>query len=263
MTRAPRWILFALLAVMLTGSLSALAAAKPGKKADRPERLHAARRDRLSRGHRRWTAAAATSTSLSTTDGTIFKGNVRLPGARAVGEPAAPTGARPRPAWRSTAAATCSSPVHGTGKAFVLRTSDASTLKALDSQPGSSPTFVNDVALAPGYAYFTDSLRPVILRVSRSGDTIGELEPWLGSHRHPRSPSRPASTPTASSASRAGACSSSCSRTPASCFGSTRAGAASARSAVKRRDADARRRPRVEGQPPVRAAQRTSTSRRA
>jgi Cu-Zn family superoxide dismutase len=66
-----------------------------------------------------------------------------------------------------------------TGKAFVLSTRDASTIKVLDSNPGTSQTFVNDVALAPGYAYFTDSMRPVILRVATRGSTIGQLEPWL------------------------------------------------------------------------------------
>jgi sugar lactone lactonase YvrE len=66
-----------------------------------------------------------------------------------------------------------------TGKAFVVSTRNASTLKVLDSRPGAAATFVNDVALTPGYAYFTDSFRPVILRVARRGNDIGELEPWL------------------------------------------------------------------------------------
>jgi Cu-Zn family superoxide dismutase len=61
----------------------------------------------------------------------------------------------------------------------VLSTSDGATIRVLDSQPGTSPTFVNDVALAPGYAYFTDTLRPVILRASRSADEIGGMQPWL------------------------------------------------------------------------------------
>jgi sugar lactone lactonase YvrE len=66
-----------------------------------------------------------------------------------------------------------------TGKAFVLDSKDGSTLKVLDGKPGTSPTFLNDVTLAPGFAYFTDSMRPVILRAATSGDTVGDLEPWL------------------------------------------------------------------------------------
>ena len=179
MTRLPRWILLSLLAMTLTGAVSALAVAKDGAK-------------KKSGRHAVYTLPGATvypeGIALdrrsgdfyvsSTTDGTIFKGNVGLPALA----PWAVGGADGR-----TSATGMALDGGGrlfvagaqTGKAFVLRTSDGSTLKALDSDPGSSPTFVNDVALAPGYAYFTDSLRPVILRVSRSGDTIGELEPWL------------------------------------------------------------------------------------
>lgn len=66
-----------------------------------------------------------------------------------------------------------------TGKAFVLSTKDGSTLKVLDGKAPSSDTFVNDVTLAGGYAYFTDSRRPVILRASTRGGAVGDLEPWL------------------------------------------------------------------------------------
>jgi hypothetical protein len=114
----------------------------------------------------------------STTDGTIFKGNVK----RATLTPFATGGADGR-----TTATGMKVDDHGrllvagagTGKAFVLSTSDGSTLKVLDSKPGSSQTFINDVTVADGFAYFTDSLRPVILRAATSGDSVGELEPWL------------------------------------------------------------------------------------
>jgi sugar lactone lactonase YvrE len=114
----------------------------------------------------------------STTDGTIFKGDV----GRAALTPFAPGGADGR-----TTAAGLKADARGrlfvaggaTGKAFVLSTADGSTLKVLDSRPGADATFINDVALAPGFAYFTDSTRPVILRAATSGDTVGELEPWL------------------------------------------------------------------------------------
>jgi sugar lactone lactonase YvrE len=114
----------------------------------------------------------------STIDGTIFKGNVRRTALR----PFATGGADGR-----TTATGMDVDGRGrlfvagaaTGKAFVLRTSDGSTLKVLDSKPGSSQTFINDVTVARGYAYFTDSQRPVILRAATSRDGVGEIEPWL------------------------------------------------------------------------------------
>ena len=114
----------------------------------------------------------------ATSDGTIYQGNVHRPtltpfaAGGADGRTTA-TGMTLDGRGRLFVAGA------GTGKAWVLSTRDGSTIKALDSQPGSSPTFVNDVALGRGYAYFTDSLRPVILRVSRSRGALGELEPWL------------------------------------------------------------------------------------
>jgi sugar lactone lactonase YvrE len=114
----------------------------------------------------------------STTDGTIFKGNVKrtaltpFAAGGADGRTTA-TGMKVDDRGRLLVAGA------GTGKAFVLSTSDGSTLKVLDSKPGSSQTFINDVTVAGGFAYFTDSLRPVILRAATSGDSVGELEPWL------------------------------------------------------------------------------------
>jgi sugar lactone lactonase YvrE len=114
----------------------------------------------------------------ATTDGTIFKGSI----GQAVLTPLAPGGADGR-----TTAVGLKVDGRGrlfvaggaTGKAFVLSAADGRTLRVLDSRPGSSQTFINDVALAPGFAYFTDSVRPVVLRAATSGDGVGELEPWL------------------------------------------------------------------------------------
>jgi sugar lactone lactonase YvrE len=114
----------------------------------------------------------------STTDGTIFRGDV----GKGALTPFAAGGAGGR-----TTAVGLGVDGRGrlfvaggaTGRVFVLGTSDGRTLKVLDSRPGTDPTFVNDVALTPGFAYFTDSARPVILRAATSGDTIGDLEPWL------------------------------------------------------------------------------------
>jgi Cu-Zn family superoxide dismutase len=189
MHRPSRWIPLGLLTLMLTVSAAALATTGAGHQ-------HAAKGNGNGQGHSARPAvytipgAAVFPEGIalergghdffvsSTTDGTIFKGNVRQPALA----PFAPGGADGR-----TTAIGLKSDDHGrlfvagggTGKAWVLSTRDGSTIKALDSHPGSSPTFVNDVALTRGYAYFTDSQRPVILRVARSGATIGELEPWL------------------------------------------------------------------------------------
>jgi Cu-Zn family superoxide dismutase len=180
MHRGPRWILLAIVAATLIGSLSAIASGKgrgegggaalptvytlPGN-AVYPEGIALDRR-------------SGDFYVSATGDGTIFKGNVREPTLT----PFAPGGADGR-----TTATGLTLDRRGrlfvagaqTGKAWVLSTRDGSTIKALDSGAGSNPTFINDVALGRGYAYFTDSLRPVILRVSTRGGTIGELEPWL------------------------------------------------------------------------------------
>ena len=114
----------------------------------------------------------------STTDGTIFKGSVK--GSRTLAA-FAPGGAD----GRTTATGLTVNKGRlfaagaATGKAFVLSTKDGSTLKVLDSKAPSSDTFINDVTVAGGYAYFTDSRRPVILRASTSGGSVGDLEPWL------------------------------------------------------------------------------------
>src|SRR5258707_1188090 len=47
------------------------------------------------------------------------------------------------------------------------------------TSPGTTPSFINDVTVAGGFAYFTDSLRPIIFRAATSGPTVGDMEPWL------------------------------------------------------------------------------------
>lgn len=111
----------------------------------------------------------------STTDGTIFKGNTK----QAALTPFAPGGADGRSMAVGLDVSGDRLFVAGgaTGKAWVLSTTDGSTLKVLDS--GGGPTFINDVEVAGGFAYFTDSQRPIIFRASTSGGTVGDLEPWL------------------------------------------------------------------------------------
>ena len=63
--------------------------------------------------------------------------------------------------------------------AGVVDLASASTLAVLKGPQGSH-TFLNDLVLsADGYAYVTDSLRPVLLRARHTGGTPGPLEPWL------------------------------------------------------------------------------------
>jgi Cu-Zn family superoxide dismutase len=114
----------------------------------------------------------------STTDGTIFKGSVK--GSRTLAA-FAPAGADGRTTAIGLEVSKSRLFVAGgqTGKAFVLSTKDGSTLKVLDSKPPSADTFINDVTVADGYAYFTDSRRPIIFRASTRGGSIGDLEPWL------------------------------------------------------------------------------------
>jgi sugar lactone lactonase YvrE len=63
-----------------------------------------------------------------------------------------------------------------TGKGFVYRARTGSLLTeaqlaTLPIDPATSPTFVNDVAVAKGAAYFTDSQRPLLYRLGRGGVT--------------------------------------------------------------------------------------------
>jgi Cu-Zn family superoxide dismutase len=65
------------------------------------------------------------------------------------------------------------------GSVAVVDLSTASTLAVLKG-PSGSQTFLNDLVLAAdGYAYVTDSLRPVLLRARHAGGTPGPLELWL------------------------------------------------------------------------------------
>ncbi len=50
-------------------------------------------------------------------------------------------------------------------------------MKTLET-PKTPGALMNDVVVAGGHAYFTDSFRPVFYRAA-AGKTIGELEPWL------------------------------------------------------------------------------------
>ena len=194
MLRSLRLAPAAVLALALTASVTALADPGSGKDGSRPDTYtipgdavfpegialdhdsDGDGGDRQSRGRGKRFFVS------STTDGTIFRGFTK----RAALEPFAPGGAD----GRTTATGL---KVDGrdrlfaagaaTGKAFVLDADDGSTIKVLDAAPFApefgDATFINDVALAPGVAYFTDSRRPVVYRVTRTRDGVGDLEAWL------------------------------------------------------------------------------------
>jgi sugar lactone lactonase YvrE len=66
-----------------------------------------------------------------------------------------------------------------TGRIFVYGTESADLVRRLDT-PDAESTFLNDVAVTPdGDAYLTDSMRPVLFRVTSTADGVGEAEPWL------------------------------------------------------------------------------------
>jgi sugar lactone lactonase YvrE len=64
-----------------------------------------------------------------------------------------------------------------TGQMFVYDTGDGNLIASYQT-PAADVTFINDVALAPnGDAYFTDSFRPYLFRIS--GTAGGTVDPWL------------------------------------------------------------------------------------
>jgi Cu-Zn family superoxide dismutase len=116
----------------------------------------------------------------STTDGTVFQGNVES------GPKEAQVFLEPETDGRMTAIGLEVDEkgwlfIAGgdTGLIFVYDTESADLIHRLDT-PDTEATFLNDVAVTPdGDAYFTDSMRPVLFRVTSTGDGVGEVEPWL------------------------------------------------------------------------------------
>lgn len=113
----------------------------------------------------------------STSDGTIFRGNVDseevvefLPGGRDGRTSATGVKVDDR-GWLWVAG-------RDTGRAFVYDTDSGELIRAL-STPPAERTLVNDLTFTSDAAYFTDSYRPVIWRVERSADGVGPMRPWL------------------------------------------------------------------------------------
>ena len=205
MSRSPRWILLAVLAAVLSVTVGVVTSS--GRSSKHPDDIttsttgttttkgddhgnrggHGGKRGSVYTipGDTVFPEGIALDTSgpgksffvSSTTDGTIFKGAVK-------GTALAPFAAGGADGRTTATGMTVDRgrlfvSGAGTGKAFVLRTADGSTLKVLDTNAGATPTFINDVTVAGGFAYFTDSLRPIIFRASTSGATVGDMEPWL------------------------------------------------------------------------------------
>ncbi len=65
-----------------------------------------------------------------------------------------------------------------TGKIWIVNTADGSVLKEA-TVPTAGKSLINDVTLAGGAGYFTDTFVPTLWRVAAKGEAIGDLEPWL------------------------------------------------------------------------------------
>lgn len=65
----------------------------------------------------------------------------------------------------------------GTGMMFVYDTETGEQVASFDG--GSDPTFVNDVVATRSGAYFTDSMSPVIYRVTEDDEGEFQMEHWL------------------------------------------------------------------------------------
>jgi sugar lactone lactonase YvrE len=122
----------------------------------------------------------------STTDGTVFRGNVEG------GPKEAEVFLEPESDGRTTAIGMEVDEegrlfIAGgdTGRIFVYNTESTDQIRRLDT-PDAGATFLNDVAVTPdGDAYVTDSLRPVLFRVPSTVDGVGEVEPWLNFEETP------------------------------------------------------------------------------
>jgi len=122
----------------------------------------------------------------STSDGTIYRGNVRkgeaevfLPGGR--DGRTAVTGMKVDPQGRLWVAG------RFTGQAFVYDVASRRLLERYDAPPA-GPSFsprrerslVNDMTLTEDAVYVTDSFRPVVYRITKTAEAVGaEMEPWL------------------------------------------------------------------------------------
>ena len=116
----------------------------------------------------------------STTDGTVFMGNVESDGeeAEVFLEPGS-DGRETTVGMKVDELGRLLISGGDTGRIFVYDALSGDLIRELET-PSAEMTFINDVAVTPdGSAYFTDSMRPVLFRVPSSGGAVGDVEPWL------------------------------------------------------------------------------------
>lgn len=66
----------------------------------------------------------------------------------------------------------------GTGRVFAYDAGSGELIEAFEL-PSEGDSLLNDLTLTADAAYLTDSFRPVIYRLARDDETVGEPEPWL------------------------------------------------------------------------------------
>jgi Cu-Zn family superoxide dismutase len=115
----------------------------------------------------------------STTDGTVFRGNVENGGETEVSLEPGSDGRETAVGMKVDEMGRLYIAGGDTGRIFVYDATSSNLIRALET-PNADMTFINDVAVAPdGSAYFTDSMRPVLFRVSASDGEVGDVESWL------------------------------------------------------------------------------------
>jgi len=65
-----------------------------------------------------------------------------------------------------------------TGRAFVYDTASRGLIRGFETPPVDQ-TLINDVVVTADAAYFTDSFRPTLFRVTHTASDVGEIEEWL------------------------------------------------------------------------------------
>ncbi|CAN5901473.1 hypothetical protein BH24DEI2_BH24DEI2_09810 [soil metagenome] len=120
-------------------------------------------------------AAAGVLYVGSTTDGTLYRGDVATGEVTVFAQGTQPTaiGMKTDDNGRLWVAG------GNSGNVYVYDTTSGELLKTFET-PAADATFLNDVTVLPdGSVYVTDSQRPVIFKISATPDDLGELESWL------------------------------------------------------------------------------------
>jgi len=125
----------------------------------------------------------------STTDGTIYRGNVDGPGELEVFSEGGADGRTQVTGMKVDAEGRLFIAGRFTGQFFVYDTADGALLARFANGLGEDETIVNDVAIdAAGNAYVTDSFNPVVYRIEAgsvggaavtAADDVAELPVWL------------------------------------------------------------------------------------